>query len=359
MEDIDIHATEVEGQQEQSRPGAFIANSRDRNQTSEQPTSSGAQSEEGTDDLDNDLSTTHLVCTNELSPHSALEARRLWSHYDSLTHDLALSLTEQLRLILAPTLATKMRGDFRTGKRLNIKRIIPYIASQYKRDKIWMRRSIPSKRNYQIMLAVDDSKSMGESGSGQLAFETLALVAKSLSMLEVGEICIVGFGNAVVVAHDFDKPFSSEAGVQILQHFNFQHTKTNVRKLVADSITLFREARRKSFNASTDLWQLEIIISDGLCEDHDTIRRLVRQAQEERIMIVFVIVDALLKGESIMDMSQAVFQPDATGETKLKIQRYLDGFPFPYYIVLGNVRELPGVLAQALRQWFAEVVESG
>ncbi|KAJ0288619.1 hypothetical protein COL922a_014298, partial [Colletotrichum nupharicola] len=66
-------------------------------------------------------------------------------------------LDEQLRLILAPTLATKLRGDFRTGKRLNIKRIIPYIASQYKRDKIWMRRSVPSKRNYQIMLAVDDS----------------------------------------------------------------------------------------------------------------------------------------------------------------------------------------------------------
>lgn len=100
-----------------------------------------------------------------------------------------------------------MRGDFRTGKRLNIKRIIPYIASQYKRDKIWMRRSIPSKRNYQIMLAVDDSRSMGENGSGQLALETLTLVSKSLSMLQVGEMCVVGFGNDVHVAHDFGKPF--------------------------------------------------------------------------------------------------------------------------------------------------------
>ena len=117
--------------------------------------------------------------------------------------------------------------------------------------------------------------------------------------------------------------------------------------------------RRKTFNAGTDLWQLELIISDGICEDHDAIRRLVRQAQEERIMIVFVIVDALLKGESIMDMSQAVFEPDATGVTKLKIKRYLDDFPFPYYLVVGNVRELPSVLAQALRQWFAEVVGSG
>ena len=347
---------ESDSQQDQSKRGAFVASQNDRSHPTDQP---GSATLEDIDDLDNGLSATHLQPASDASPRSAEEARRLWSHYESFTRSLSLSLTEQLRLILAPTQATKMRGDFRTGKRLNIKRIIPYIASQYKRDKIWMRRSIPSKRNYQIMLAVDDSKSMGESGSGQLAFETLALVSKSLSMLEVGEICIVGFGNEVHVAHEFDKPFSSEAGAQIIQHFGFQQTTTNVRKLVADSIILFREARRKSFYAGTELWQLEIIISDGICEDHDTIRRLVRQAQEERIMIVFVIVDALLKGESIVDMSQAVFEPDATGETKLKIKRYLDGFPFAYYLVVGDVRELPGVLAQALRQWFAEVVESG
>lgn len=350
---------EADKQQEQRKMGAFVASRNDSSQPTSHPGTVTLEKGEDIDDLDNDLSTTHLQPATEVSPRSAEEARRLWSHYEILTRDLSFSLTEQLRLILAPTLATKMRGDFRTGKRLNIKRIIPYIASQYKRDKIWMRRSIPSKRNYQIMLAVDDSKSMGESGSGQLAFETLALVSKSLSMLEVGQVCVVGFGGEVFVAHEFDKTFSSEAGAQIFQHFGFQQGKTNVRKLVADSITLFREARRKTFNAGTELWQLEVIISDGVCEDHDTIRRLVRQAQEERIMIIFVIVDALLKGESIMDMSQAVFEPVAAGETKLKIKRYLDGFPFAYYLVVGDVRELPGVLAQALRQWFAEVVDRG
>ena len=348
--------------QEQSNRGPFVPSRNDRNhrsQPTDQPGTKTLEKEEDLDDLDNELSLTHLHSTSDASLRSAEEARRLWSHYENLTRDLSLSLTEQLRLILAPTLATKMRGDFRTGKRLNIKRIIPYIASQYKRDKIWMRRSIPSKRNYQIMLAVDDSKSMDESGSGQLAFETLALISKSLSMLEAGEICVVGFGNDVRVAHEFGNPFTSDVGAKIFQHFTFQQTKTNVRKLVADSITLFREARRKNINAHTDLWQLELIISDGVCEDHATIRRLVRQAQEERIVIVFVIVDALLKEESIVDMSQALFEPDAAGETKLKIKRYLDGFPFAYYLVVGDVRDLPGVLAQALRQWFEEVVESG
>ncbi|KAL3462951.1 hypothetical protein BJX64DRAFT_287929 [Aspergillus heterothallicus] len=314
------------------------------------------------DEVDSHLAAIHLSSTlPPLTPRD--EAQRLWSKYESATNALSLSLTEQLRLILAPTLATKLRGDFRTGKRLNIKRIIPYIASQYKRDKIWMRRSIPSKRNYQIMLAVDDSKSMLESGSGQLAFETLALVAKSLSMLEVGDLCVLGFGDEdhVRVAHDFGKPFSSEAGVQVFQHFSYQQTGTNVRKLIADSIALFREARFRQSPAGggADLWQLELVISDGICEDHETIRRLVRQAQEERIMIVFIIVDAL-KGNSILDLTQASFEPDmesGTGEMKLKMKRYLEGFPFPYYLVVRDVRELPAVLATALKQWFAEVVD--
>ncbi len=354
----DVLDTVMEGsrdQPKQPKPSIFINNTLDPSERPAQVNLADIQSDGDIEDLDSNFSITNIRSAEENSARSGEEARRLWSHYENLTRDLSLSLTEQLRLILAPTLATKMRGDFRTGKRLNIKRIIPYIASQYKRDKIWMRRSIPSKRNYQIMLAIDDSKSMGESGSGQLAFETLALIAKSLSMLEVGEISVVGFGNEVHVAHAFDKPFLSEAGAQVLQHFGFQQTKTNVRKLVAESIGLFREARRKNFNAGTDLWQLELIVSDGVCEDHDTIRRLVRQAQEEHIMIVFVIVDALLKGESIMDMKQAIFSD--SGEIQMK--RYLDGFPFPYYLVVGDVKELPGVLAQALRQWFSEVVDSG
>ncbi|OJJ80494.1 AAA family ATPase midasin [Aspergillus glaucus CBS 516.65] len=353
--DNDAAPTEREG------AGAMIPGNA---QTQERTTESLGQQDlnEELDEVDSHLAAIHLSSTlPPLTPRD--EAQRLWSQYESATNDLSLSLTEQLRLILAPTLATKLRGDFRTGKRLNIKRIIPYIASQYKRDKIWMRRSIPSKRNYQIMLAVDDSKSMLESGSGQLAFETLALVAKSLSMLEAGDLCVLGFGNEdhVRVAHEFGKPFSSDAGTEVFQHFSYQQTGTNVRKLIADSIALFREARfkRSPGSGSADLWQLELIISDGICEDHDTIRRLVRQALEERIMVVFIIVDAV-KGSSILDLSQASFEPDVesgTGEMKLKMKRYLEDFPFPYYLVVRDVRELPAVLATALKQWFAEVVD--
>jgi midasin len=315
---------------------------------------------EDVEDVDEQFSAFQLSPSSAAPLVSLEEASRRWTRYSTSIHSLSLLLTEQLRLILAPTLATKLRGDFRTGKRLNIKRIIPYIASGYKRDKIWMRRSVPSKRNYQIMLAVDNSRSMMEGGAGALALESLALLCKSLSMLEVGEICVVGFGDEehVRVAQPFAQTFTSESGPRIFRHFTFQQTATNVRKLIVESIGLFRDAKAKSTSAHADLWQLELIISDGNFEDHEMVRRLVRQAAQERIMIVFVIVDSV-NGSSILDLQQVTFEPDdgQGGPRGMKLKRYLEGFPFPYYLIVRDVHDLPGVLATALKSWFAEVVD--
>jgi midasin len=325
--------------------------------------------EDDVEEMDDQLLRTHISREDGPEEMTIEEARQTWSAHEASTRNLSMILTEHLRLILQPTQATKMRGDFRTGKRLNIKRIIPYIASSYKRDKIWMRRSIPSKRNYQIMLAIDDSKSMDESDSKSLAFETLALVAKSMAMLEVGELCVLGFGEDVKVAHDFSTPFTSEAGAEVFKSFSFAQTTTNVHKLLKESIELFRAARLKAVGSSSELWQLQLIISDGVCENHPSIRQLVREAHEERIMIVFVVVDSASqntgagnvqgKGQSIVDLQRAEFVKDANGESQLNMVKYLDTFPFRYYLIVRDVQELPGVLAGALRQWFSEVVESG
>ncbi|ELT89074.1 hypothetical protein CAPTEDRAFT_86613, partial [Capitella teleta] len=96
---------------------------------------------------------------------SAMEA---WQQYEALTASLSQDLCEQLRLVLEPTQASKMRGDYRTGKRLNMRKVIPYIASQFRKDKIWLRRTQPSKREYQVMVAVDDSSSMADNHSKQV-----------------------------------------------------------------------------------------------------------------------------------------------------------------------------------------------
>ncbi|KAL9108063.1 MAG: hypothetical protein Q9227_007169 [Pyrenula ochraceoflavens] len=311
-----------------------------------------------------------------------------WSSYSAYTHANALQLQAQLALLLPATTTSKLRGDYRTGKRLNMKRIIPFIASGYRRDKIWLRRSAPSKRNYHVLLAVDDSASMAE-GGGRLAgkaLETLALVLKALSGLEVGELGVLAFGGSsgtknqdVRVAHELSAPFTEQAGPNVFGHFGFAGQGTDMRKLVQKSVSMFQEARDRTHGSGTETWQLELIVSDGVFDHHDEVARLVRLAQAERIMFVFVLVDmagvkkadasanvnTMEEGQkaqtpahetSILDLKRAMFEPDPeTGESKLVMKRYLEGFPFPYYVVVREVSELPGVLCEALRGWFREV----
>ncbi|QPG72905.1 hypothetical protein FOA43_000208 [Brettanomyces nanus] len=299
------------------------------------------------------LQSTDVEASKSLRPYE--EAQKLWMHADEATRDLTSGLLEQLRLILEPTLATKLRGDYKTGKRLNMKRIIPYIASQFRKDKIWMRRTKPSKRQYQIMIAVDDSKSMAESNAVDIAFQSISLVSKALTQLESGQLAISKFGADSLLVHPFEKPFNTASGIQVFRHFEFDETRTDVKNLVAKSLSVFNEARA---TGDSDLWQLQIILSDGVCEDHSTLQRLVRKAREEKIMIVFVIIDCINNQESILDMSQVTYEPDSNGQMQLQMNKYLDTFPFEYYVVVHNIKELPEMLALILRQYFSEILSA-
>ena len=303
----------------------------------------------------------------------AAGAEHMWRLYESLTHDLAYALCEQLRLILEPTLATRLKGDYRTGKRLNMKKIISYIASDYTKDKIWLRRTRPSQREYQVLIALDDSRSMAESHSVHLAYETMALVSKALGRLEVGDIAIAKFGESVELLHGFDEgPFTDQAGAKVMNAFGFNQKATDVLSLVETTLRVLevaRERRSISSASAADLWQLEIIISDGICQDHDSLRTVLRKAEEQRVMIVFIIIDSLHSAaaagsatdntagtHSILAMNQVAYKP-VDGRMELQMERYLDSFPFEYYVVLRNVEGLPDVLTSTLKQFFERISE--
>lgn len=235
------------------------------------------------------------------------EARRRWVQYENRTGHLSAALAEQLRLILEPTLAAQLKGDYKSGKRLNMRKIIPYIASSFKKDKIWLRRTKPSKRQYQVMLAVDDSKSMSESRSVQLTYESLAIIAKALSTIEAGELAVVRFGEDVRLLHGFEAPFNTESGATVTRQFTFDQTKTDVRLLLQQSIGIF-EAARESAGArgqtgALDLWQFLIIMSDGIYEDHGAVRSLIQQAAEKRVLVLFVVIDNRIEKDSVLAMT--------------------------------------------------------
>ena len=94
------------------------------------------------------------------------------------------------------------------------------------------------------------------------------------------------------------------------------------------------------------LHQLVLIIADGRFHEKDSLRRAVREAAgRPGVLYAFIVLDNA--ANSILDMQTVRFvggQP--------VFDRYLDSFPFPYYIVLRDTAALPRTLADLLRQWF-------
>ncbi|KAL8186257.1 UNVERIFIED_CONTAM: hypothetical protein K2H54_066664, partial [Gekko kuhli] len=179
-------------------------------------------------------------------------AAEMWQRYLLLTAALSQQLCEQLRLILEPTQAAKLKGDYRTGKRLNMRKVIPYIASQFRKDKIWLRRTKPSKRQYQICLALDDSASMIDNHSKQLAYESLAVIGNALTLLEVGQIAMCSFGETVQLLHPFHEQFNDQSGTRILRLCKFEQKKTKIAQFLESTTNMFAAAQQFSQNMNPE-----------------------------------------------------------------------------------------------------------
>lgn len=59
----------------------------------------------------------------EASSNMKDNASALWRRYELRTTRLSQELAEQLRLVMEPTLASKLQGDYKTGKRINMKKV--------------------------------------------------------------------------------------------------------------------------------------------------------------------------------------------------------------------------------------------
>ncbi|XP_077240383.1 midasin-like protein isoform X2 [Tasmannia lanceolata] len=289
----------------------------------------------------------------EISGDLEHNAAALWSRYELTTSRLSQELAEQLRLVMEPTLASKLQGDYKTGKRINMKKVIPYIASHFRKDKIWLRRTRPNKRDYQVVVAVDDSRSMSESHCGDVAIEALVTVCRAMSQLEVGQLAVASFGEKgnIKLLHDFDRPFNAEGGVKMISSLTFKQDNTIADEPVVDLLKYLNNkldaavANARLPSGQNPLQQLILIIADGRFHEKENLKRCVRDALSRKRMIAFLLLDS--PQESIMDLMEASFQ----GET-LSFTKYLNSFPFPYYIVLKNIEALPRTLADLLRQWF-------
>lgn len=288
------------------------------------------------------------------------DACRFWREIDAKVSQDASMLCEQLRLVLEPTVANTLAGGYRTGKRLNMRKVIEYVASDFQKDRIWLRRTKADKRSYDVMVAIDDSASMMEGRGGAMALESVALLLSAMGKLEVGRVAIISFGSVAQLVRDFDDnlPLSPEKGGELLRHFTFSQKDTDFVNLFEFVYNDMLRARKTQFALGSDHLSLLFVISDGRLSSREDIRQYVRRMKEKNVLVAAVIVD---KGGNVDDtviqqsgVTTSIFDVKRVAYDErgnISVTPYMQEFPVPFYVVVQDACSLPSVLADALKHW--------
>ena len=299
------------------------------------------------------------------SGSASISNMKTWRSISSRTLNVSRRLCEKLRLALEPTIATKMTGEHRTGKRINMKKIVGYVASGYRKDKIWMRRRKPAKRDYKIVLAVDDSESMVKGNANVSALECVSVLTSAIGTLEAGDVSVCKFGETVNFVHDFGSSFGDASGANVVKEFTFRQRRTRVLECVEscfDKILSSHAASSSSSARSNPCSSILFLISDGKVErdDRSVIRDRVRKMGEMGVLVVAVIVDATGgtggegkggKDSGVLNCREVAFD----GNGKPVITMFMDKFPFPFYAIVKNVEDIPEVVGDSVKQWIETV----
>ncbi|KAL6122770.1 hypothetical protein NUSPORA_00027 [Nucleospora cyclopteri] len=94
------------------------------------------------------------------------------------------SFISLIKTVLEANKHSKYRGGFKTGKKLNMRAVINYIASDYTKDKIWMKRTKNSYK-YDFNIFIDNSKSMRDEELVSILGNTFGRLKSSLNYLGI------------------------------------------------------------------------------------------------------------------------------------------------------------------------------
>lgn len=140
---------------------------------------------------------------------------RVWQ--PATSYDLAYAevadqveqLVQHLDEILRPQQRLRQRAGYPTGRRVDLRRLMTFEADPRRYDELWVRTTIPDRRNAAIGLLVDLSGSM-QGQKAQSALRGSILLAETLHRLQVN-FGVYGFQDVLIKLHDFGDPLTPAA----------------------------------------------------------------------------------------------------------------------------------------------------
>ncbi|KAI3381642.1 hypothetical protein SNEBB_009765 [Seison nebaliae] len=273
----------------------------------------------------------------------------LWKAACSTSRHEATELAERLKIILQPDVFSKFEGDYRSGKRLNMKRLVSFVASDYRNDRIWLRRRRPDRLQRHMIIAVDDSLSMKETECQVVAYQSIALLAQTAMFCDIGRFGIVSFGEHVHQLHKDHMPFSMNDGIKVFSQLSFNDNQTNYNQLLNESIELFDDS---SSSGNDRIENLLIILSDGRGINPNQLKSSIEKLNDRNVFILFIVLDQREKNAdnckmSILDLNTVSYDE----QRNMKIEKYIDKFPFDNYIVVNDYRKVCRIISNSVEYW--------
>lgn len=102
----------------------------------------------------------------------------------------------------------------------------------------------------------------------------------------------MSFGEDIRYIHQLGTPFTNQSGSSVLTHFTFAQQHTNFEECLKSLIAILVQSRLRLSGAAKRAVQIAFVISDGrIQEGRDRIAKLIRDAEENNILIVLLIID--------------------------------------------------------------------
>ena len=296
--------------------------------------------------------------STDISNSSPQILEQFFNNLLSASQNQIIRLSSLLKTILTPNLQSKLVGNYKTGKRLNMKKIISFIASNYRQDKIWLRRTLPYNRDYYITISIDNSLSMKQNNIGYYALQSMLILVKSLQKVGIDNLSLFGITDDCVELYDYNiekNMINNEKIKNIINYFKFNFESKNsfdfaMQNFLAKNI---QKIENNTINDRNKLkYNINFIISDGRFNKNN-VKGLTAVAKEKGILYVFIIIDRYKFEDKNSILNTMTVKYDEKGE--IEIEKYLSDFPFQYYTVVQDIEDLPEVLKGILVKWIETV----
>lgn len=187
-------------------------------------------------------------------------------------------LTKHLDEVLRPRKRLHERSGYPSGRHVDLRKLMQFEADPRRYTELWVRSTIPDRRDVAVTLLVDLSGSMSGDKIESALLGTI-LMAETLDRLSV-PFAVIGFQDVLVPLRSFDQPFDDAARMAIAEMPQevgaCRHGGNNQPSYNDDGPCLMEAAEDLMGYAASE--RVLIVVSDGLPEGRRSSREDLSRA---------------------------------------------------------------------------------